>query len=197
MNVTPLTLTGSIVRLEPLSLTHAADLAAAGADPNVWRLMPYGQVTSPELMQAFVAETISKAEKDGDIPFAVVLNGTNRAIGSTRYLDVRPSHRALEIGGTWYGSDHQRTGVNTECKRLLLTHAFESLGAIRVQLKTDLRNERSQRAIERIGGKREGVLRENMILPDGYRRSTVYYSILEAEWPEVKARLAELANRAR
>jgi RimJ/RimL family protein N-acetyltransferase len=106
-----------------------------------------------------------------------------------------PHDRGLEIGGTWYGSDFQRTVVNTECKYLLLSHAFETLGCIRVQLKTDQRNERSQRAIERIGAVKEGVLRNHMILPDGRYRHSVFYSILDTEWPEVKKRLEERMER--
>jgi RimJ/RimL family protein N-acetyltransferase len=107
----------------------------------------------------------------------------------TRYMDIQPRNRALEIGGTWYAAAFQRTAANTECKYLLLRHAFETLGCQRVQFKTDLRNERSQRAIERIGATREGVLRSHMLLPDGTLRSSVYFSILENEWPAVKARL--------
>jgi N-acetyltransferase len=118
-----------------------------------------------------------------------------KAIGSTRYLDIRPEHRGLEIGGTWYSAAHQRTGVNTECKFLLLKHAFEVLDCIRVQLKTDSRNERSQRAMERIGAVREGVLRNHMIQPDGHWRQTVMYSITVEEWPAVKARLEQLMSR--
>jgi RimJ/RimL family protein N-acetyltransferase len=111
-------------------------------------------------------------------------------------MNIEPANRALEIGGTWYSVDFQRTGVNTECKFLLLQHAFEVLDCVRVQIKTDLRNERSQRAIERIGAVREGVLRDHMIMPDGTLRSSVYYSILAREWPEVKQRLVGLMNRS-
>jgi RimJ/RimL family protein N-acetyltransferase len=113
-------------------------------------------------------------------------------IGATRYLDIRSEHRGLEIGGTWYAVEHQRTGVNTECKYLLLRHAFEVLGCIRVQLKTDSLNERSQRAIERLGAVHEGVLRSHMIMPDGRRRDSVYYSILDSEWPRIKERLLDM-----
>jgi RimJ/RimL family protein N-acetyltransferase len=121
-----------------------------------------------------------------------MLRDGNLVVGSTRYLDIRAKHRGLEIGGTWYDVAYQRTGVNTECKFLLLRHAFEVLQCARVQLKTDLRNERSQRAIERIGAMREGVLRNHVIMPDGYLRSTVMYSITHEEWPEVKSRLEHL-----
>jgi RimJ/RimL family protein N-acetyltransferase len=115
--------------------------------------------------------------------------------GATRYLNIMPKDRGLEIGGTWYGTEFQRTAINTECKYLLMTHAFETLGAIRVQLKTDSRNERSQKAIERIGAKKEGVLRNHMILPDGYFRHSVFYSVLDTEWPDVKKNLEAMMGR--
>ena len=115
--------------------------------------------------------------------------------GATRYLNIMPRDKGLEIGGTWYGTEFQRTVLNTECKYLLLRHAFETLGCIRVQLKTDLRNERSQKAIERIGAVREGVLRNHMILPDGRYRHSVFFSILDAESQEVKKRLEDMMNR--
>ncbi|MBI4841836.1 MAG: GNAT family N-acetyltransferase, partial [candidate division NC10 bacterium] len=123
------------------------------------------------------------------IPFAIVERASGKAIGSTRYLDIRRGDRGLEIGWTWIGLPFQRTAVNTECKYLLLVHAFEDQRAVRVQLKTDLRNEASQRAIERLGAVREGVLRKHMVLWDGFIRDTVYYSIIDSEWPEVKRRL--------
>jgi RimJ/RimL family protein N-acetyltransferase len=195
MKATPVTLEGRRVRLEPLDFRHVGDLAIAGADESIWRLLPYGPITTPDRMAAFVRDVLAIQARGTELPFAVVDRATGRAIGSTRYLEIRPEHHGLEIGGTWYGVAHQRTGVNTECKALLLAHAFETLAAIRVQLKTDLRNERSQRAIERIGATHEGILRENILMPDGYRRSTVYYSILDREWPEVKARLVRFASR--
>jgi N-acetyltransferase len=129
------------------------------------------------------------------LPFVVTHLESGRIAGATRYLNIMPHDRGLEIGGTWYGVDSQRTAVNTECKYLLLTHAFESLGCIRVQLKTDSRNERSQKAIERIGAKKEGILRNHMILPDGVIRHSVYYSILESEWGDVKKRLEGMLEK--
>jgi RimJ/RimL family protein N-acetyltransferase len=120
---------------------------------------------------------------------------SGRVAGATRYLNIMPRDRGLEIGGTWYGVDFQRTAVNTECKYLLLRHAFESLGAIRVQLKTDLRNVRSQKAMERIGAKKEGILRNHMILPDGRYRDSVFYSILDSEWGEVKKNLEQMMRK--
>ena len=146
---------------------------------------------SEQDMRTWVRDILSRAGKGTDLPFVAVHLASGRVAGATRYLNIMPTDRGLEIGGTWYGTDFQRTAVNTECKYLLLTHAFETLGAIRVQLKTDSRNERSQRAIERIGGVREGVLRNHMILPDGYFRHSVFYSILDSEWPNVKKKLEE------
>jgi RimJ/RimL family protein N-acetyltransferase len=192
----PVTLTGDLIRLEPLSFNHLVDLSEVGSDPSIWSRMPYGDITTFERMKTFVEDVLARQAKGWDLPFAVIDQKGGRAIGCTRYLDIQVNHRGIEIGGTWYGVSYQRTGVNTECKALLLTHAFETLGAIRVQLKTDLRNDRSQRAIERIGATLEGVLRENMILPDGYRRSTVYYSILESEWPTVKQKIEALRHRS-
>jgi RimJ/RimL family protein N-acetyltransferase len=192
MDVLPSTLTGRLVRLEPLSEAHVADLTHGGADETIWRFMPYGLIRTQEQMAGFVRDALARQARGTDMPFAVIQRELGRAIGCTRYLAIEPAHRGLEIGGTWYAREFQRTGVNTESKYLLLRHAFEDLACIRVQLKTDLRNERSQKAIERIGALREGVLRENVIMPDGYHRSTVVYSILESEWPDVKARLERM-----
>ncbi len=189
MQITPVTLTGRVVRLEPLSEAHVPDLTIVGQDDAIWAYMPYAPVHSEADMRAWVLELLARQARGTDLPFAVVYLESGRAVGATRYMDIQPAHRGLEIGGTWYGRAFQRTAANTESKYLLLRHAFEHLGCIRVQLKTDLRNERSQRAIERLGARREGVLRHNMIMPDGHRRDSVYFSILAEEWPEVKARL--------
>jgi RimJ/RimL family protein N-acetyltransferase len=189
MQILPITLTGRVVRLEPLSLAHVPDLALVGRDENIWRYMLYGNIQTQEQMQAWVTNMLDRQKRGSDLPFAVIHLESGRAIGATRYLSIQPEHRGLEIGGTWYAIDYQRTAVNTECKYLLLKHAFEGLGCIRVQLKTDVLNERSQRAIERLGAVKEGVLRNHMIRPDGTIRDSVYYSILDREWPAVKARL--------
>ncbi len=189
MNIEPLTLTGRVVRLEPLSEDHVPALALAGHDESIWQFMLIGVMDSEDKMRDWVRYLLRQQAKGTDLPFTVFHLGDGRVAGMTRYLDIRPSDRALEIGGTWYAPAYQRTAVNTECKYLLLRHAFETLGCIRVQLKTDLRNERSQRAIERLGAVREGVLRDHMILSDGTVRSSVYYSILkdETRWREVYA----------
>jgi RimJ/RimL family protein N-acetyltransferase len=192
MNHAPIILTGQLIRLEPLAENHVPDLTRAGQDDAIWRYMPYGLIRTQEQMTAWVRDALTQISRGTDLPFAVILKASGQAIGSTRYLAFDPLHLSLEIGGTWYATEHQRTGVNTECKYLLLTHAFEVLGCIRVQLKTDLRNVRSQQAIERIGAVREGVLRKCLIMPDRYQRSTVVYSILDDEWPRVKTHLEQL-----
>ncbi len=192
MNTQAIILTGRLVRLEPLAEAHVADLAAFGNDPTIWQYMPFGQIRTEEQMAALVRDCLARRDDGTDFGFAVISLDIGRAIGSTRYLDIQPQHRALEIGGTWYAPAYQRTGVNTECKYLLLNHAFERLSCQRVQFKTDLRNERSRKALERIGAVREGVLRKNLIMPDGYARSSVFYSILADEWPRVKAHLQGL-----
>ena len=185
---TPVTLTGKHVRLEPMTEAHVPGLTLAGAgNADIWQHMLYGDIRTEADMLGWVRDILSRP----DLPFAVIHLESGSVAGATRYLNIAPEHRGLEIGGTWYGAEFQRTAVNTECKYLLLQYAFETLGCIRVQLKTDLRNERSQHAIERLGAKREGVLRNHMILPNGGYRDSVFYSILDTEWPQVKKRLEE------
>ena len=195
MEFSSIILMGRVVRLEPLSEAHVSDLTLAGRDETIWQFMPYGAVVTPERMTVHVREALGRRDAGAHYPFAVIHVLTSRAIGCTRYLDIQPQSRALEIGGTWYAPKYQRTRVNTECKFLLLRHAFEQLRCLRVQFKTDLRNVRSQRAIERIGAVREGILRKNLTMPDGHQRSTVVYSVLDDEWPGVKERLEGLLKR--
>ena len=205
MNMQPITLEDRVARLEPLSESHIPDLMVAAQDESIWKFTRDGALRTEAQMLEFVRQLLARQARGTDLPFTVVLQQTgcrsdrrsyrrsdrrsDRAIGMTRYLDIHPEDRGLEVGGTWYAVAWQRTAVNTECKYLLLRHAFETLGCIRVQIKTDLLNERSQRAIERLGAVREGVLRNHMILPDGRIRDSVYYSVLDSEWPAVKARL--------
>jgi N-acetyltransferase len=195
MDLTPVTLTGNVVRLIPLEADQASELAQAGSDPHIWTYMRYGQVTTIQKMSGLIDYLLEQQAHGTDLPFTVQHVASGRLAGMTRFMNFESANRALEIGGTWYASDFQRTGVNTECKFLLMQYAFETLGIIRVQFKADLRNERSQRAIERIGAVKEGVLRNNMILPDSFVRSSVIYSVLAAEWPAVKQHLIELMNR--
>lgn len=191
LKVEPVTLEGRFVRLEPLGEVHVPDLARVGLDASIWRYMLYGEIQSIDDLHAWVQDMLRRQQSGEDLPFAVIDRASGRAIGSTRYLNIDPEHRSLEIGGTWYGKDYQGTQVNPECKYLLLKQAFEVLGCVRVQLKTDLNNQRSQRAIEKLGAVKEGVLRNHMILPDGRLRHSVLYSILPEEWPAIKARLEE------
>ncbi len=189
LKIQPVTLIGSLVRLEPLSVQAIQDLAGVGLDPEIWQLMLYGEIQTVQDMHEWVIDLLKRQGRGTDLPFVVVHHGLNRAIGATRYLNIEPAHNSLEIGGTWYGKEFQGTAVNPEAKYLLLRHAFETLGCQRVQFKTDARNLRSQKAIERLGAVKEGVLRKHLILPDGTVRDSVYYSILDDEWPQVKANL--------
>ena len=195
MEVKPIILQGKYVRLEPMTRAHAPALAEIGVGQPFWDFMVYGRMETADDMREWVKDILARAEKGTDVPFVAIHIDSGRVAGASRYMNIMPNDRGLEIGGTWYGPEFQRTMVNTECKYLLLQHAFEKLSCIRVQLKTDLRNERSQKAIERIGAVKEGVLRNHMILPDGYYRHSVYYSILDTEWPSVKIRLQEMMNR--
>jgi RimJ/RimL family protein N-acetyltransferase len=197
MHVAPVTLEGDIVRLEPLALRHVDDLARVALDPDLWRWVP-NAVTTREDLEAYVDKALEEYQAGSALPFAVIERASGRAIGSTRYAAIERAHRRLEIGWTWYGVAWHRTGVNTESKLLLLTHAFEELGAVRVELKTDALNERSRSAILRLGAQQEGILRNHMVIADSGRiRDTVYFSIIEREWPQVKARLQGFLARSR
>jgi len=195
MEVKPVVLTGTRARLEPMTEAHALGLAEVGVGQDFWKFLVYGDMNTKADMQNWVKDILSRAAKGTDLPFVAIHLESGRVAGATRYLNIMPNDRGLEIGGTWYGPEFQRTALNTECKYLLMSHAFETLGAIRVQLKTDSRNERSQKAIERIGAKREGMLRNHMILPDGYFRHSVFYSILDTEWLEVKKNLEAMMEK--
>lgn len=184
----PVTLEGAVVRLEPLALAHLPGLCAVGLDPALSRYTPR-RTTTPEEMHAHVEKALAAQAQGVALPFAVIHRPTGDVIGSTRFMEYVPEHRRVEIGWTWYAVPYQRTAVNTESKYLLLTHAFEVLNLLRVELKTDALNAASRAAILRIGGKEEGTLRRHMVMPDGRSRDTVYYSILAEEWPDVRARL--------
>ncbi|RCG27265.1 N-acetyltransferase [Sphaerisporangium album] len=186
----PLVMEGRTVRLVPLGLEHVPDLfVSGGGDDEVWRWMP---VATPRTEERLRQVALSLLENPGVVPFAVVLRETGRAIGWTTYHDVPGFDHSLEIGWTWYGRAHWRTAVNTECKLMLLAHAFEVLGHNRVLLKTDCLNTRSQDAIRRIGGVYEGTLRRHRPRPDGTWRDTVYFGILDDEWPPARRRLEEI-----
>ena len=188
MDLTPVTLTGAVLTLEPLDERHAPDLFAAMQDEEVCRYLAWPPPARLDETLALVREARELMARRQSIVWAQVWNATGRAIGSTRLLDVRPADRQVEIGSTFLARDFWRTPANTESKLLLLTYCFERLGCVRVALKTDGRNVRSQEAIARLGAVREGVLRKHMNVR-GYQRDTVYFSILADEWPGVKARL--------
>lgn len=190
--IEPVTLSGAHVVLEPVAERHLGDLLAAGQDDLVWAWLPWARPRSEAELAAML-----EGEREVAFPFAQVEAAGGRAVGVTTYRDVDERHRTLEIGGTWIGRPWWRTAINTEAKLLFLGHAFETLGANRVAIKTDIRNERSQAAIARLGAVREGVLRHQYIRRDGSLRDTVLYSIVPEEWPAVKARLlARLAAHA-
>ncbi len=197
LKIEPVTLTGNLVRLEPLQMKHAPDLYEAAQDSGIWTYMPTTPSGSLSEMEQVIAIALQEQEKGVSLPFTIIDLVQNRPVGSTRYMDIRSDYRGLEIGWTWLSPSVQRTGINTECKYLLLHHAFEVSGAIRVQLKTHHLNFKSQRAIERIGAVKEGTLRNHMIMSDGSYRHSVYYSIIESEWPSVKAGLEAKMQRQR
>jgi N-acetyltransferase len=189
MDVRPIILTGMVVRLEPLSAAHAEGLYALAQEPRIWRYLPADPSGSLEDMRMWIATAVRDQESGAQLPFAILEHASGRPIGSTRYTNISPRDRGLEIGWTWLATQAQRTVVNTECKYLLLRHAFEQLGTVRVQFKADVRNDISQRAIERLGAVREGVLRKHMLVLDGHIRDSVVYSILDSEWTTVNARI--------
>ncbi len=188
MNVVPVTLEGAIVRLEPLAESHHSGLCAIGLDPELWRLIPY-RVTNPEEMLAYIRTALAAQAAGTALPFATILRESGQIIGSTRFMNIDPPNRRVEIGATWIAPAWQRTAVNTEAKYLMLRHAFETWRTIRVEFKTDALNQRSRQAIRRLGAKEEGIFRQHIVTWSGRLRDSVYFSILDSEWPAVKADL--------
>jgi RimJ/RimL family protein N-acetyltransferase len=188
MIVSPVTLDGPRLRLEPLAEAHHAAFCAVGLDPELWRWIP-SPVRTPDEMAAYIATALEDQARGAALPFAMVDRASGQLIGGTRYGNIDLDHHRVEIGWTWLARPWQRTAANTEAKYLLLRHAFETLGCIRVELKTDALNERSRAAIQRIGARQEGILRNHMITASGRIRHTVYFSILDSEWPDVKTSL--------
>ena len=193
--IEPVTLKGAHATLEPLATAHEAGLRAAAADGELWRLW-YTSVAPPDRMGDYIALALDMRERLGAMPFAV-RNNTGDVVGCTRYFNVDATNRRLEIGHTWYAKRVQRTAINTECKLLLLTHAFEALGCIAVEFRTHWFNHASRAAIERLGAKQDGVLRNHQLLPDGARRDTVVFSIVDGEWAAVRRHLKFLLERPR
>jgi RimJ/RimL family protein N-acetyltransferase len=193
LDVQPIAFEGQHVRLEPLTQEHAAALAAISADESIWTYYPSSLLTLGDV-QRWIDIALAQQAAGTSLPFAILDRASGQALGSTRYMNIAPSDLGLEIGSTWLTPSVWRTAVNSECKFLLLRHAFEALGCIRVQIKTDRRNERSRRAIERLGAQFEGILRQHMIVRDGAYRDTAMYSIIDSEWPAVKAKLAAVLD---
>jgi RimJ/RimL family protein N-acetyltransferase len=193
----PITLRGRRVVLEPLAERHASDLFAAAADPEIWRYLPIGPFPDIDAMRQHVRDAQALAATGRELPLAICSATNGTSIGGTCYLDISLQHGSLEIGRTWLSPAHWQTAVNTECKFLLLRHAFEDLGCARVLLKTDALNLRSQRAIERLGAPREGLLRRHMAAKEGRRRDTVVYGITDFDWPGVRTRLLDFLREER
>lgn len=194
MMIEPVTLEGRLVRLEPLALDHHAGLCEVGLEPKLWRWTPTA-VRTPDEMRAFIELALKRSADGTVLPFAIVARAENRVVGTTRFLNIERTHHRVEIGSTFVSVNWQRTGVNTEAKYLLLRHAFESWGCLRVEFKTDVLNTKSRNALTGLGATQEGIFRNYAICADGRVRDSVFYSITDTEWPEVKASLeAKLAG---
>ncbi len=186
--VAPVTLEGRIVRLEPLGIEHLDDLASVAFDPAIWR-WTIARPTDIAGLRAWLEAAVAAQQAGTELPFATVDVATSRAIGSSRFLSIVPEHRRLEIGWTWVTTAYQRRGANQEAKYLQLRHAFEDLGANRVEFKTDSRNEKANPALLSIGATFEGTFRNHMVMPDGPLRHSNYYAVTVEDWPNVKAML--------
>jgi RimJ/RimL family protein N-acetyltransferase len=191
----PVVLTGRFVRLEPLTIDHLPALTAVGLEPELWRWIPT-PVTTPEDMREYVEIALDERRRGVSLPFAIADIASGRVIGSTRYANIALAEGRLEIGWTWYTSAFQRTAANTESKLLLLTHAFEVLRLNRVEFKTDALNEKSRRALVRIGAVEEGTFRRHRTTSSGRVRDSVFFSIINTEWPATKARLLAMIDGA-
>jgi N-acetyltransferase len=190
MTIEPVILNGRGVRLEPLRAEHLEPLCAIGFDGSIWRWTA-NIVSTRDEMAAYIADALDRQNRGVSLPFVTVENASGQIVGSTRFGNIDSGNRKVEIGWTWINPAWQRTAVNTEAKLLMLQHAFEIWECIRVELKTDVLNEKSRNAILRIGAKQEGILRNHMIIDSGRFRDTVFFSIIESEWPDVKGRLLE------
>jgi len=192
--LSPVILEGRRVRLEPLAQKHHGALCAIGLDPELWEFIPY-RVITPEDMAGYIQTALDAQASGTALPFAIVQVSPHaplgQVIGSTRYMNIDRANRRVEIGATWIATPWRRTAVNTEAKYLMLRYAFETLGCIRVEFKTDALNQRSRNAIRRIGATEEGTLRQHMITWSGRLRDSVYFSILDSEWPRVKQDLEQ------
>jgi RimJ/RimL family protein N-acetyltransferase len=190
----PVVLEGSFVRLEPMTLAHHAQLTEVGLDPEIWRLT-VSVVRTPREMLGYMESALELQREGTSLPFVTIERSSGRAVGSTRFGNYDPANRRIEIGWTWLAPPWQRTAINTEAKYLMLTHAFEKLHCVRVELKTDVLNMPSRNAMLRIGAKEEGVLRKHTLMWTGRYRDSIYYSILDEEWPDVKEQLERMLVR--
>jgi RimJ/RimL family protein N-acetyltransferase len=195
MNFQPIMLEGTQVILLPMQESHISALVEAASDPAIFAYMT--PLLQPSAVEQFVRQALDEQKAGLGIPYSVYDKQSDSFVGSTRLFDYSTANRHVEIGYTWYNPRVWRTRINTECKYLLLQHCFETLDLLRVQLKTDLRNERSQAAITRIGAQKEGTLRQHRVLHDGYVRDTVMFSIIAREWPDVKLRLEGFLNQVK
>jgi RimJ/RimL family protein N-acetyltransferase len=195
--VEPVVLEGSLVRLEPLAPEHLAGLIDIGLEADIWRWMPI-PIQTPGEMRSWLDTSLEAADGGSEMPFATIVRDGDKVVGSTRYMNIEPRHRRLEIGYTWINPRWQRSAVNSEAKLLMLRHAFDTLGALRVEFKTDSLNERSRAALAGIGATEEGTMRNHMVTQSERRRHSVYFSIIEEDWPRVRQQLeARLARHAR
>jgi len=192
--VRPVTLEGRRVRLEPLAMSHLDDLARVGLEPAIWT-WTLARPSDRDGLREWLEIALANAAAGTEVPFATIDLASGRAIGSTRFMSIVAEHRRLEIGWTWIGRAFQRSGANREAKLLQLTHAFEDLGAARVEFKTDSRNEASRAALLGIGATFEGIFRNHMVMPEGPMRHSAYYSVIVEDWPAVKAHLEALVDR--
>lgn len=192
--VVPVVLDGARVRLEPLSLGHLAGLADIAFEPSIW-IWTLARPTDEVGLLSWLTTALRNAKAGTELPFATIDRASGRVIGSSRFLSIVAEHRRLEIGWTWVGHDFQRTGANREAKLLQLEHAFETLGANRVEFKTDSLNEKSRAALLGIGATFEGIFRDHMIMPDGRLRHSAYYAVAVEDWPAVRARLRSSLER--
>jgi len=196
MEISPVILEGQYVRLDPLSPTHEESLIAAAGDGELWN-STVTIVPAHDTMSAYIVAALNAQAQGLELPFVIIRKSSGQVVGSTRFYSIEPTHRRVEIGYTWLAASAQRTAVNTEAKLLLLTHAFENWRCIRVAFVTDVLNQQSRAAILRLGAKQEGVIRNHMIMPGGRYRDSVCFSIIEAEWLQVKAQLeAKLGQTA-
>jgi N-acetyltransferase len=190
----PVTLEGRLVRLEPLSPDHVQELITAAADGELWKLW-YTSVPHPDNMMAEIERRLGLQAKGSMLPFAIRRKDTGAVCGMSTYMNIDAVNVRVEIGSTWYARSAQRTGINTEAKLLLLRHAFEDLQCIAVEFRTHRMNHQSRAAIERLGARQDGILRNHMRMPDGTLRDTVVFSIIESEWPTVRRHLQHLLSR--